>query len=122
MYLFEIGDVVELKSGSPKMTTSLQFEDSSISCCWFFNGKMNFNTFQLDQLKDLEYKKAIIIVDIGNIVELKSGSPAMAVIEFRTPDGWDKEDINSIVRTTWNQSGILCTGVFHVNQLKSFEE
>lgn len=47
---FDIGDVVRLKSGGPKMTI-LKLMDDTISCQWFDrNGKVHTGNFQTAML------------------------------------------------------------------------
>lgn len=57
----KIGDVVVLKSGSPKMTIKYINELKTTYCSWFnpnlcggFTGEVNVASFDLDQLKRYE--------------------------------------------------------------------
>jgi uncharacterized protein YodC (DUF2158 family) len=50
---FRIGDVVELKSGGPKMTVDRILGDSGqrLTCVWFIGTQRNEGQFSLDSLK-----------------------------------------------------------------------
>jgi uncharacterized protein YodC (DUF2158 family) len=48
---FKVGDIVELKSGGPKMTvTELFDEDDSLRTSWFAGAKMEKGIFPFDAL------------------------------------------------------------------------
>jgi len=45
---FKIGDIVQLKSGSPKMTIESFDEDGRLYCTWFVNDKQEYSYFIQD--------------------------------------------------------------------------
>jgi len=51
MAQFKVGDVVVLKSGSPKMTVSALLDDNLIECMWFEGKNQQHGTFPSDTLK-----------------------------------------------------------------------
>lgn len=54
---FKIGEVVQLKSGGPKMTVSSgPLEDGDVACTWFDGAKQMFGAFNPEML---------IRVDVG---------------------------------------------------------
>jgi uncharacterized protein YodC (DUF2158 family) len=52
---FKIGDIVELKSGGPKMTVkgpnTFGERDDEYSCQWFGGKKLEYGVFPADSLK-----------------------------------------------------------------------
>ena len=46
-----VGDVVELNSGGPKMTVEAILDDVRIKCCWFDSG---------EEIRHAEFKKPIL--------------------------------------------------------------
>lgn len=52
----KIGDVVILKSGSPKMTVMHYESNGSVKCTWFYDGTSTFNvnTFWEESLAKVE--------------------------------------------------------------------
>jgi uncharacterized protein YodC (DUF2158 family) len=58
MQEFKIGDIVELKSGGPKMTvTGATTSDKEIGCKWFAGGKLNYEFFPPDSLEKVKEKE-----------------------------------------------------------------
>lgn len=47
----EIGDVVRLRSGGPKMTVERIEKSKSVLCTWFLNGQIQGNDFEPAALK-----------------------------------------------------------------------
>lgn len=47
--MFNVGDLVCLKSGSPGMTVS-HIDTHEITACWYEGGKFNFERFAPDML------------------------------------------------------------------------
>jgi uncharacterized protein YodC (DUF2158 family) len=47
---FKVGDIVQLKSGGPKMTVSHVFSDGAIQATWFAGAKHQTAQFQSDSL------------------------------------------------------------------------
>ncbi len=50
---FEVGDVVQLKSGSEKMTVE-EIEDGEVSCVWFVENQLQRAAFPSITLKKVE--------------------------------------------------------------------
>lgn len=50
--MFKIGDVVQLKSGSPYMTVIEVGNNGYLRTIWFFDGKFHFNDFLSETLMD----------------------------------------------------------------------
>jgi uncharacterized protein YodC (DUF2158 family) len=50
METFQIGDVVLLKSGGPKMTVDNVLPDGTISCTWWDGKQMNYGAFKSEML------------------------------------------------------------------------
>ena len=48
---FEIGDIVQLKSGGPKMTVTNHGSKGEIVCSWFGGSKKESAMFPFDALK-----------------------------------------------------------------------
>jgi len=51
---FEIGDVVQLRSGGPKMTVHGLVSDGDIVCQWFEGNEVHEESFPKDALKKIE--------------------------------------------------------------------
>ena len=51
---FTEGDVVQLKSGGPKMTISMIGEDRDVHCQWFKDDNVQFNVFSPESLIKVE--------------------------------------------------------------------
>lgn len=47
----QLGDVVQLKSGSPKMTVESINEQKRVSCTWFSGDEVRSSTFNPEMLK-----------------------------------------------------------------------
>jgi len=58
---FEIGDVVQLRSGGPKMTVHGLVSDGDVVCKWFEGNEVREESFPKDTLKKLE-----LVTDGGN--------------------------------------------------------
>lgn len=53
MSQFNVGDVVQLNSGGPKMTISDLYNENGVdcaSCCWFDMNNKNYSAFPLATL------------------------------------------------------------------------
>lgn len=51
MISLKVGDVVQLKSGGPKMTVSkIDQDDNTYNCCWFNGKKVEWADFPLEAL------------------------------------------------------------------------
>ncbi|HYF47871.1 MAG TPA: DUF2158 domain-containing protein [Planctomycetota bacterium] len=50
MAVFKEGDLVQLKSGGPKMTVVLDQGGGTLICKWFVGGKLNSGQFSADSL------------------------------------------------------------------------
>lgn len=50
MSTFREGDLVQLKSGGPKMTVVIDQIGNHLICKWFVGGKLNSGQFSLDSL------------------------------------------------------------------------
>ncbi|MBB4639476.1 uncharacterized protein YodC (DUF2158 family) [Longimicrobium terrae] len=50
MAKFQIGDIVQLKSGGPKMTVKQVFPDGVVSCHWFSGTKLSSGIFSAETL------------------------------------------------------------------------
>lgn len=48
---FKVGDVVQLKSGGPKMTVSESYNDGTLGCVWFLGSDQKAGTFPSDALE-----------------------------------------------------------------------
>jgi uncharacterized protein YodC (DUF2158 family) len=48
---FQVGDVVQLKSGGPSMTVYEVSRDGSLFCQWFDNGAVKGQSFKAQQLQ-----------------------------------------------------------------------
>lgn len=59
--MFKKGDVVELKSGSPKMTIKDIEEGTECFCVWFIDGKPEYSTFDSELLKKVEEAPVAIV-------------------------------------------------------------
>ncbi|MCK9373995.1 MAG: DUF2158 domain-containing protein [Sulfuricurvum sp.] len=59
--MFKKGDVVELKSGSPKMTIKEIEESNECFCVWFVNSKPEYGTFEDALLKKVEEAPVAIV-------------------------------------------------------------
>lgn len=51
---FEIGDVVQLRSGGPKMTVHGLVSDGDVVCQWFEGNEVHEESFPKDALKKIE--------------------------------------------------------------------
>ena len=51
---FEIGDVVELRSGGPKMTVHSLVSDGDVVCQWFESNEVHEENFPKEALKKVE--------------------------------------------------------------------
>ncbi|HKZ77026.1 MAG TPA: DUF2158 domain-containing protein [Pyrinomonadaceae bacterium] len=51
---FEIGDVVELRSGGPKMTVHSLVSDGDVVCQWFESNEVHEENFPKEVLKKVE--------------------------------------------------------------------
>ena len=51
---FEIGDVVQLRSGGPKMTVHGLVSDGDVVCKWFEGNEVREESFPKDTLKKIE--------------------------------------------------------------------
>jgi len=51
---FEIGDVVRLRSGGPKMTVHGLVSDGDVVCQWFEGNEVHEESFPKDALKKIE--------------------------------------------------------------------
>ena len=51
---FEIGDVVQLRSGGPKMTVHGLVSDGDVVCQWFEGNEVHEESFPKDTLKKIE--------------------------------------------------------------------
>ncbi len=47
---FKKGDVVELKSGGPRMTV-MEYDGESVTCTWFAHGEQKYGAFDPELLK-----------------------------------------------------------------------
>ncbi|HTG94865.1 MAG TPA: DUF2158 domain-containing protein [Pyrinomonadaceae bacterium] len=54
---FEIGDVVQLQSGSPKMTVHEVVSDGDVVCQWFESNEVHKENFPKEALKYVEQIK-----------------------------------------------------------------
>jgi len=54
---FEIGDVVQLQSGSPKMTVQEVVSDGDVVCQWFESNEVHKENFPKEALKYVEQIK-----------------------------------------------------------------
>ena len=54
---FEIGDVVQLKSGGPKLTVAKIESDGRVYCYWFAGAKREHGTFGPETLKRPEQEE-----------------------------------------------------------------
>jgi uncharacterized protein YodC (DUF2158 family) len=50
MAQFKVGDVVQLKSGGPKMTVE-EIRGDGLLCCWFAGAEKKFGDFPADALE-----------------------------------------------------------------------
>lgn len=55
---FQKGEIVQLKSGGPRMTIRTVFHDGSVSCQWFAGTKLQEGVFHPESLKTPEEDKA----------------------------------------------------------------
>ena len=55
---FEIGDVVQLRSGGPKMTVHILVSDGDVVCQWFESNEVHEENFPKEALKQVEQIKA----------------------------------------------------------------
>jgi uncharacterized protein YodC (DUF2158 family) len=55
---FEIGDVVQLRSGGPKMTVRSLISDGAVVCQWFESNEVHEENFPKESLKKVEQIKA----------------------------------------------------------------
>lgn len=51
--MLKVGDVVQLKSGGPKMTVS-EIDEDNVFCQWFHNNRVQSACFAPEQLKKVE--------------------------------------------------------------------
>ena len=51
---FNIGDVVQLNSGGPKMTVEKMRQDGNVDCVWFDGTAQKYGTFHANALKHYE--------------------------------------------------------------------
>jgi uncharacterized protein YodC (DUF2158 family) len=51
MEILTVGDVVELKSGSPKMTVAMVYNNGKVSCVWFVDDKPHYGEFIKETIK-----------------------------------------------------------------------
>lgn len=58
---FEVGNVVQLKSGGPKMTVD-GYEDGLVVCVWFENDKRQVESFREATLKLYVAPKPIRVI------------------------------------------------------------
>ena len=56
MTKLQIGDVVALKSGGPKMTVSALDGDDDCDCIWFNNHDLNSESFPAASLEKIDIK------------------------------------------------------------------
>jgi uncharacterized protein YodC (DUF2158 family) len=47
---FQIGEIVQLKSGGPKMTVRQVFPDGTVTCQWFAGTKLSHGIFSAETL------------------------------------------------------------------------
>lgn len=50
MAAYKIGDIVQLKSGGPKMTVTKIFDDDSVHTSWFAGSKKETGVFPVQSL------------------------------------------------------------------------
>ena len=55
---FEIGNVVQLRSGGPKMTVHSLVSDGDVVCQWFESNEVHRENFPKEALKQVEQIKA----------------------------------------------------------------
>lgn len=74
---FNNGDTVRLKSGGPKMVfRTIKDDPESGLCTWFEGLSSNTDRFQIELLmRALDND----MIGVGDVVQLKSGGPAMTV-------------------------------------------
>lgn len=58
MAQFKIGDVVQLKSGGPRMTVAEIYGDGDLGCVWFVGTKQEAGTFPPEALQFPEKPQA----------------------------------------------------------------
>lgn len=51
---YEIGDIVQLKSGGPKMTVKGDHHDGEVHCQWFSGSKLSDGWFPGDSIQKVE--------------------------------------------------------------------
>ncbi len=51
--MFKVGDVVQLKSGGPKMTVS-EIDSDGVFCQWFHNSRVQTADFAPEQLRNAD--------------------------------------------------------------------
>lgn len=94
MNQFSVGDIVQIRSGGPKMTVILDSDASEmVKCAWFksdsYLSEHSFLEYELYPSRDLNKNNAtndgvlfypdIIAINKGAIVQLASGGPLMTV-------------------------------------------
>jgi uncharacterized protein YodC (DUF2158 family) len=104
--IFQVGNVVQLKSGGPDMTVN-HILSSNVVCQWFDypqhqERRLRKGTFTHYALKPVPEKDPLqeaseLSLKAGDLVKLKSGSPPMTVSLFQ----------DSAVMCQWFYSGLL---------------
>ncbi len=54
---YKIGDIVQLKSGGPKMTVKGDHSDGEIHCQWFSGSKLSDGWFPAESVQKVEEPK-----------------------------------------------------------------
>ncbi len=68
--MFKVGDIVQLKSGGPKMTVSEIYKDGTYGCSWFVGTDLKEASFSANALEPYEEKSTRAQVGIAG-----SGDP-----------------------------------------------